>query len=189
MDLSRFNNSNYDTGANSLIRILWYFVNILVFMNPLFPLIKPKPLILRIFGAKIGQRVIIKPRVNIKYPWRLSIGDNSWVGEGVWIDNLGMVTIGSNCCLSQGCLILCGNHDYKSESFDLMVGDVFIEDGSWIGAKSTVTGGVRCGFNSVLAVGSVASGDLTSLSIYRGNPAQKVRDRVFVKTTEIEMIR
>ncbi|MDZ7624210.1 MAG: hypothetical protein U5J96_07185 [Ignavibacteriaceae bacterium] len=79
---------------------------------------------LRFFGAKVGKGVIIKPCVNIKYPWFLEIGDNVWIGEEVWIDNLGKVKIGNNVCLSQGALLLCGNHNYKKETFDLIVGDI-----------------------------------------------------------------
>lgn len=119
----------------------------------------------------------MKPCINIKYPWRLEIGNYSWIGEGVWIDNLGTVKIGSNCCLSQGAMLLCGNHHYGKVSFDLMVGDITLENGVWIGARATVCPGVVCKSHSVLSVGSVATSELTSYSIYSGNPAQKVRER------------
>jgi putative colanic acid biosynthesis acetyltransferase WcaF len=130
------------------------------------------------FGAKIGKGVVIKQRVNIKYPWKLAIGDNTWIGEGVWIDNLGDVKIGANCCISQGALLLCGNHDYKKASFDLMVGEIVLEDGVWIGAQSIVTGGVKCHSHSILMSGSITSADLESYKIYRGNPAEFVRERI-----------
>lgn len=68
---------------------------------------------LRKFGAKIGKGVFIKPLVNIKYPWNLDIGDYTWIGENVWIDNLTQVKIGSNVCISQGAMLLCRNHNYK----------------------------------------------------------------------------
>ena len=106
-----------------------------------------------------------------------NVGDNSWIGEDVWIDNLGEVSIGANCCLSQGAMLLCGNHDYKRSTFDLMVGDIALEDGVWIGAKSVVCPGVICKSHSVLAVGSVASNQLEAYTIYRGNPAVKVKER------------
>lgn len=135
---------------------------------------------LRLFGAKIGVGVVIKPRVNIKYAWNLEIGDHSWVGENVWIDNLDRVSIGAHACISQGALLLCGNHDYSKTSFDLMVKPINVGEGAWIGARAIVTQGVNVGAHSVLAVGSVASADMAEYGIYRGNPAQKLKDRVIV---------
>ena len=175
-DLSSFNNDWYKPG-NPLKRGLWYFFNAFYILNPYNPLGGLRKFVLRLFGAKIGKGVVIKPRVNIKYPWKLKVGDYTWIGEGVWIDNLGEVEIGSNVCISQGALLLCGNHDYKKASFDLMVGDIKLEDGVWIGAKSIVTGGVTCHSHSILATASVTSRDLDAYKIYRGNPAEYVRDR------------
>jgi putative colanic acid biosynthesis acetyltransferase WcaF len=130
------------------------------------------------FGAKIGTGVVIKPGVNIKYPWFLEMGDHCWIGEEVWIDNLALVSIGNNVCLSQGAYLFTGSHDYKKRSFDLITKPIVLEDGVWIGAKATVCPSVTCHSHSVLAVGSVATGDLEAYSIYQGNPAIKKRERV-----------
>lgn len=129
------------------------------------------------FGAVIGKGVVIKPRVNIKYPWNLSIGEHSWLGEGVWIDNLGKVIIGSNCCVSQGALLLCGNHNYRKSTFDLMVGDITLENGVWIGAKAMVCPGVVCHSHAVLTAGSIATASLEAYKIHSGNPAVPVKER------------
>ena len=117
--------------------------------------------------------------MNIKYPWNLSIGDNTWIGEGAWIDNLVKVEIGSNVCISQGGMLLTGNHKYKKKSFDLMAETIVLKDGVWIGAKAIVCPGVVCHSNSVLSVGSIAVKDLKEYSIYQGNPA------IFIRTREI----
>jgi putative colanic acid biosynthesis acetyltransferase WcaF len=150
----------------------------LFFINPLNPLNSLKRLLLRLFGARVGVGVVIKPGVNIKYPWRLSIGDWSWIGEGVWIDNLADVTIGSHVCISQGAMLLTGNHDYKSNTFDLIIESIIIKDGCWIGARSTVCPGVHCGEHAVLAVGSIATKSLKAWTIYQGNPALPLRERI-----------
>jgi putative colanic acid biosynthesis acetyltransferase WcaF len=176
-DLSKFNNSWYEPGAGALRRFVWYCTNA-AWINSAFPISGFKIFLLRFFGAKIGKNVVIKPHVNIKYPWKLVIGDNVWIGEYSWIDNLGNVTIGNNVCLSQGAFLLCGNHNYKSPSFDLIVGDITLEDGVWIGAKATVCPGITCHSHSVLSVSSVATSDLAAYGIYQGNPAQKIRERV-----------
>lgn len=177
-DLSKFNNGWFNPGGSKIRRAIWYMVNAVFFNSYCFPFSGLKCNLLRLFGASVGRSVVIKPSVNIKYPWHLSIGDNSWIGEKVWIDSLGKVAIGNNVCISQGALILSGNHDFSKQSFDLMIREIVIEDGAWIGAKSTVTQGVVCGDHSVLAVGSVASSSLEPYWIYRGNPAEKVKERV-----------
>jgi len=136
-----------------------------------------KVALLRSFGARIGKGVIIKPHVRIKYPWKLSVGDYSWIGEEAWIDNLAEVTIGSHCCISQGAMLLCGNHDYTSPRFDLITREIKLESGAWVGAKSVVCPGVTMQSHSVLSVGSILTSDSDAFGIYRGNPASLVRTR------------
>lgn len=187
VDLGKFSNPEYDPGGSALKRVLWYFTNILVFMNPLIPVVGIKLTILRLFGAEIGAGIVIKPRVNIKYPWKLRVGNNSWIGEGVWIDNLADVVIGNNVCLSQGCYLLTGNHDYRTEDFKLMVGQIEIQDGAWVGAFSIVCPGVVLHENSILSVQSVATKSLENNWIYQGNPAQKRRIR-FGESSETNQV-
>jgi putative colanic acid biosynthesis acetyltransferase WcaF len=175
-DLSKFNNDWYKPGSK-LKRAFWYLFNVSFLLNPMNPFSGLKKLVLRMFGAKIGKGVVLKQRINVKYPWKLEIGDNSWIGEDVWIDNLDMVKIGANCCVSQGALLLCGNHNFKKEAFDLMIGEIILEDGAWVGAKGIVTAGVTCGSHSILAAGSVTSKNLAPYWIYRGNPAVKTIER------------
>lgn len=174
--LNSFNNDSFDTGASFIKRALWYLMNH-IFINSALPVFKLKPAILRLFGAKIGKNVCIKPNVNIKFPWKLEIGDNVWLGENVWIDNLDSVYIGNNCCISQGALLLCGNHNYKKTSFDLMTGPIVLEEGVWISAQAVVTQNVRCKSHSILGIGAVANKDLESYTIYGGNPVREIRKR------------
>jgi putative colanic acid biosynthesis acetyltransferase WcaF len=174
--LDSYNNEHFDTGAGKLKRVLWHLINSL-FFNSFFHFYTFKVVLLKIFGAQIGKNVVIKPHVNIKYPWNLIIADNVWIGEKVWIDNLEKVQIGNNVCLSQGALLLCGNHNYKSSSFDLLTGKILLEDGVWIGAKSLVCGNVTCKSHSVLSVYSVATSDLEPYTIYKGNPATAIKER------------
>ncbi len=176
-DLSSYRASDYSPGSGFFRRNLWRVVNIFIFMSPLLPFYAPKRLLLRMFGARIGHGVVIKPRVNIKHPWRLSIGHNSWLGEGVWLDNLSDIVIGDNVCLSQGSLLITGNHDYKDVSFSLITRPINIEDGAWIGAGVIVCPGVNVARNTVVTVGSVLTKNTDANGIYTGNPAQKIRTR------------
>lgn len=175
--LATFDNSGYRPASKVKIA-MWYIVNAF-FFNTFIPYpSKLKVFILRFFDAVVGKGLVIKPFVNIKYPWFLIIGENVWLGEGVWIDNLADVTIGNNVCISQDAYLLTGSHDYKKTSFDLIVKPIVIEDGVWIGAKSVVCPGVRCKTHSVLSVGSIAVADMEPYSVYQGNPAifKRVRE-------------
>ncbi|MEM7040372.1 MAG: WcaF family extracellular polysaccharide biosynthesis acetyltransferase [Bacteroidota bacterium] len=176
-DLSKFDNSWYKTGASKLKWALWFLFNGMFVLNPLNPFGSLRKAVLRLFGAKIGKGVVLKHRVNVKFPWRLEIGDYTWIGEAVWIENQGDVKIGKHCCLSQGAVLMTGNHNYKKPTFDLIVKPITLEDGVWIGAGAMVTQGVTCGSHAVLGVNSVASKDLAPYTIYAGHPCEEVRKR------------
>ena len=176
-DLSKYNNDWYQPGGSMLKKTCWYVLHA-IFIHSAFPFSSFKVFLLRLFGASIGTSVTIKPNVTIKYPWHLTIGNHVWIGEQVWIDNLSRVTIKNNCCVSQGAMLLCGNHDYSKTSFDLIVKDITLEEGVWIGAKSIVCPGVSIGSHSVLTVNSVATSNLEPWGIYQGNPAVKIKERV-----------
>ncbi len=179
-DLSSYNNSWFNTGSSTFKRLIWFYVNAVVFKTSLLPISSIKVALLRLFGATIGKHVEIKPCVNIKYPWLLEIGDHAWIGENVWIDCLVSVRIGANCCLSQGAMLLTGNHDYKKTTFDLIVSPIILEEGVWIGSQATVCPGVTAHSHSILTAGSVATKDMEAYGIYQGNPAVRIRERVIL---------
>lgn len=177
--LSTYNNDWYQPGRPAVVRLLWLFCSVLFVQCSWNPLSSVRVVLLRLFGAKIGKAVVIKPGVQIKYPWYLSVGDHCWIGEHVWIDNLTQVNIGNDVCLSQGAYLLTGNHDYKKSTFDLMVKPIVLEEGVWIGAKAIVCPGVICRSHAVLTAGSVARNELQAYSINSGNPAVFIKERVF----------
>lgn len=176
--LAAFNTGSFDKGAGKLKIILWYFVNALFVRASWNPFMGIRVFLLRLFGAKIGRNICLKNDVIVKSPWFLEIGDDCWIGEKVWIDNLDRVTIGSNVCVSQGALLLTGNHDYKISSMPYRNAPIVIKDGAWIGAKTTVCAGVTVHENAILTVGSMTSKDLNANGIYQGVPAVKIRERI-----------
>jgi len=177
-DLSSYNNAPFHPGGSELKRLLWFYVNAIFLKSSLLPSSGFRVFFLRLFGAKIGKGVTIKPGVNVKYPWHLSIGDNTWIGENAWIDCLVPVKVGNNVCISQGAVLLTGSHDYKKTTFDLITAGFILEDGVWIGACAVVNFGVTAESHAVLTSGSVATKNLEAYAVYQGNPAVKVRDRV-----------
>lgn len=177
-DLSTYNNHPFNPGGNTVKRLLWHYTNAIFFKTSLMPVNGFKTGLLRLFGAKIGKNITIKPGVSVKYPWHLTVGNNTWIGEDVWIDCLVPITIGSNVCISQGAMLLTGSHNYKKTTFNLITGGITLEDGVWIGAKAVVNQGITVATHAVLTTGSIATKNLDAYSIYQGNPAVKIRDRV-----------
>jgi len=116
--------------------------------------------------------------VNIKYPWKLTIGDHVWIGQRAWLDNIDQLVIRDHVVISQGAMIIQGSHNYKKVDYPTMSGPVMLEEGSWVGAGAMVMLGVTLKSHSVLAAGSVATKDLEAYMIHQGNPAQPVRERV-----------
>ncbi len=176
-DLSLYNNHPYHPGGNALKRFLWHYTNVFFFRSGLFPIYRLKIFLLKMFGAQMGRNISIKPHVNIKYPWNLTVGDHVWIGENVWLDSLVMITIGQNACISQGATLLTGSHNYKKNTFNLITGPVTLEDGVWIGAGAIVNQGITAASHAMLSSGSVATKNMEAYSVYQGNPAVKVRQR------------
>jgi len=157
--LSSFKKSEHNN-SNLFLRIAWYIFSISFFENKIpFPSFI-KRTILIIFGGRIGKGFVIKPSVQIKYPWNLKIGDYVWIGEKVWIDNVDKVVISNNVCISQGVMIETGNHNFKSKGFELITSPVYIEENVWVGFKSTVLPGTTIRKNSVYKAASVIDSKL-----------------------------
>jgi putative colanic acid biosynthesis acetyltransferase WcaF len=178
VDLALTTNRDYLPGRPFIVRALWVILEAVVLINPVVTSYRLKRGLLRLFGAQVGADVIIKPGVHIKYPWRLRVGDNCWLGERCWIDNMEDVTIGDNVVVSQGAYVCTGNHDWSDPGMALSPEPVVIEDGAWIGAFARVAPGSHVAPETVLVLGAVLLTDTEPRGIYRGNPAELMRRRV-----------
>jgi putative colanic acid biosynthesis acetyltransferase WcaF len=171
VDLSLFNNSDFDRGAPRWKEALWVVVRCIFFKTPW-----PWPSawrvgFLRAFGATIGGAVVIRANVNISHPWRVTMGDHVWIGEDVGILSLAQVTVGSNVCISQRAYLCTGSHDFRREDFRLKVAPITVRDGSWIAAASFIAPGVEIGPGAVVSAGSVVFQNVAPGARVRGNPA------------------
>ncbi len=182
MRLDSYNSSNYTPGAPYWKQVLWYFFGSPLVQSYWIPMSTLKVLTLRIFGAKVGKGVRIKPGVRVKFPWRLLVGDFVWIGEDAWIDNLAFITIESHVCISQGVYLCTGNHDWNHPDFKLITAPIYIQQSSWIAAKSVIGPGVTVGKGAILALGGVTGRSLESMTIYAGNPAQPLKKRKSVSS-------
>lgn len=178
IDLSMPDNADLVRGAPFLKEVLWYFIGLPLLRSSLIPSSSFRRWLLRLFGAKIGVGVYIKPGVRVKFPWYLEVRDHSWLGEDLWVDNLAQVTIGPHACVSQGAYLCTGNHDWASSNMKLFRRPIVCGLGSWVGARSLVGPGVTIGEGAVLTAGSVASKSIPAFEIHGGNPASFVRHRL-----------
>lgn len=166
-----------DRGRPFWFEAFWYICKCLIFLNPLPIPNSIKRAVLRGFGARIGKGVVIKPRVNIHFPWKLSIGDHTWVGEEVFLLNFEPITIGEQCCLSQRAFLCTGNHDYRQPTMRYRNQPITVEDGAWIGAQVFVSPGVTIGSEAVIAAGSVVTKSQPAGAVCSGNPCAMTRSR------------
>jgi putative colanic acid biosynthesis acetyltransferase WcaF len=151
---------------------VWYLVKRLFFLTSVPWPSGLKATILRLFGATVGSNLVIKPRVNIHFPWKLVLGSNVWIGEEVVILDFESVTIGSNVCLSQQVFLCAGSHDFRDPSFRYRNAPIAIGDGVWLQAGVFVCPGVVIGAETVVCARSFVKASLPENTICSGNPSE-----------------
>ena len=155
MNLAKFDNSAFNRGASRGRELLWWVVRS-CFFAPWLPVPSGvKVALLRWFGARIGQGVVIRSRVNITFPWRFECGDHVWIGDEVLILSLARVTIGSHVCVSQRAFLCTGSHNFSKETFDLITKPIAIGDGCWIAAQAFVPPGAVLPSGTMVKAGEV----------------------------------
>jgi putative colanic acid biosynthesis acetyltransferase WcaF len=175
IDLSGYTTGGFQRGASPLKEAAWWAVRTLFFSGRLPWPSALRVALLRLFGAKVGEGVVIRSQVNISFPWRFSAGDHVWIGEEVMILSLAQVTIESNCCVSQRAFLCTGSHDFSSPAFSLRTSAITIREGSWVAAAAFIAPGVQVGPGSMVSAGSVVLADVPAKAIVRGNPAAVVK--------------
>jgi putative colanic acid biosynthesis acetyltransferase WcaF len=175
--LREYDNSSYQPGRSRTWQIAWFFIGLPILRCSLLPFSGLRVRLLRLFGAAVGEGVVIKPGFRVKYPWHLRIGDHCWLGEDSWIDNLTTVELGSNVCVSQLAYLCTGNHDWTDPAFSLRIAPIRICDGAWVGARAFIAPGVVLSEGAIASAGSVVTKNIPRFAIHAGNPAQFSRMR------------
>jgi putative colanic acid biosynthesis acetyltransferase WcaF len=157
--LKDFTGRGYDKGRGPLVQVLWLLVSGLLVTRWWCPL-RLRIAVLRAFGAQIATGVLIRHRVRIHWPWKLTVGDHSWIGEDVWILNLEPVVIGADVCVSQGAMLCTGSHDRRSPSFEFDNAPIEIGDRAWIAVRATVLRGVTVGADAVVGACALVTRDV-----------------------------
>jgi putative colanic acid biosynthesis acetyltransferase WcaF len=177
MNLGEFRNQDFDRGASCAREFLWLTLRAWLFDRSVMPWYRLRRAVLRGFGARVGEGVIVKPQVKITFPWKLAVGDRAWLGEEAWIMNLAPVEIGRDVCLSQRAFLCTGSHDWSDPAFKLVTAPITVRDGAWICANAFVGPGVTIGERAVVTAGSVVTHDLPADMVCAGNPCEAVKPR------------
>lgn len=177
-DLSEFKLPNGFRNKHAVTVQMWWIVQATLFsMSPQF-MYSWRNFLLRSFGAKIGKNVIIRPSVRVTYPWKLSIGDNSWVGDHAELYTLGDITIGNNAVVSQKSYLCTGSHDHQSKAFDIYQKPIVIEDEAWVATDVYIAPGVTIGKGAVIGARSSVFKDMPAGMICIGSPAKPIKPRI-----------
>lgn len=178
-DLSLFRVPGSFRGKSKITVQIWWIVQETLFgWSPQF-FFGWRVFLLRLFGARIGKNVKIRSSVKITYPWKVKIGDYTWIGDDCMLYSLGDITIGSHVAIAHKVYFNTGGHEYDKKTFDIFFKPVVIEDECWLTTDVYIAPGVTIGKGTIVGARSSVLKDLPPGKICVGTPAQPIKDRPF----------
>jgi putative colanic acid biosynthesis acetyltransferase WcaF len=176
-DLSIFTVPASFRGKSKITVQLWWITQATIFAWSPQILYQWRVFLLRLFGAKIGKHVKIRSSVQVTYPWLVSVGDYSWIGDECVLYSLGRIDIGKHVAIAHQVYLNTGGHDYQKKTFDIFSRPVVIEDECWITNDVYVAPGVTIGKGTIVSARSSVLKDLPPGKICVGTPAKPIKDR------------
>jgi putative colanic acid biosynthesis acetyltransferase WcaF len=178
VNLAGYHQHYYSRGRNGIVILIWWLVQGTLFRFSLHPMDGWRRFLLRLFGAHIGHKVKIRPTARITYPWKVEIGDYSWVGDEAMLYSLDRIIIGSHCVVSQKAYLCTGSHDIEDPHFGLVTQPIHVKDGAWVAADVFVHPGVTIHEMAVVAARSTVLKDIPAHSVFAGTPAKYIKKRL-----------
>lgn len=158
-------------------RVLWSLGRLAFRFSPR-PFFGWRRFVLRCFGATVGAHVNTYASTRIYFPWNLTVGDWSAIGEDAFIYNLGPVTLGEKVTVSHRAQLCAGTHDYTDPTLPLIKPPITIHNQAWICADAFVGPGVIVGEGAIVGARAVVMKSIEPWTIVAGNPAKPVKRRV-----------
>lgn len=183
-DLSEFTVPSGFRGRSKVSVQLWWLAHATLFRWSPQIAYGFRRVLLRLFGAKVGNGVLVRPSAKITYPWKVTLGDHCWVGDNVNLYSLGQITIGKNAVVSQESYLCTGDHDHADPTFAIRAKPITIGDEAWVAAGTFIAPGVTIGHAAVIGAHSVVFTDMPPKMICRGSPCAPVRPRESVGPAE-----
>ncbi|MEC0666410.1 putative colanic acid biosynthesis acetyltransferase [Priestia flexa] len=177
INLLNYHQKGYSRGKNGLIVLVWWFVQGTVFRYSFHFMYKWRRALLRLFGANIGKEVKVRASAQFTYPWKVTIGDNSWIGDNVKLYSLDSINIGKNCVVSQESYLCTGSHNIKDPHFGLITKPIVIKDGAWVASDVFIYPGVTINEMAVVAARSTVVKDVSANEVHAGSPAKYIKRR------------
>jgi putative colanic acid biosynthesis acetyltransferase WcaF len=172
VDLRKYDQTWFDRGRPGWFILWWWFVQAIAFPLSPHPFNAIRIGILKLFGARIGKGVLIRPTARFTYPWKVEIGDYSWIGDDVVLYSLDRIHIGQHCVISQKSYLCTGSHDIQDQAFGLKTAPIIIGNGVWIAADCFIAPGVKIGSNTVVGARSSIFNDLPAEQVCLGTPCR-----------------
>ncbi|MGY6529650.1 MAG: WcaF family extracellular polysaccharide biosynthesis acetyltransferase [Cyanobacterium sp.] len=176
-NLSKYTQGHFDRGKPQWFIFLWWIVEAIVFSLTPHPFNGVRRTLLKLFGAKIGKGVVIRSSARFLYPWKVTIGDYSWIGDRTYFYSLDNIIIGSHTVISQHSYLCTGSHDYNQPHFDLVTSPIIIGNGVWVASHCFIAPGVQIGANTIIGARSTVLGNIPSAKIAWGTPCKVKGDR------------
>jgi putative colanic acid biosynthesis acetyltransferase WcaF len=175
--LEEWDDSGFTYGRSKFTVFMWFLCQDTLFRFSPIPFYGFRRWLLRCFGCKVGQGVIIRPRARLHYPWRIEIGDYVSIGDDAWLYSIGTIKIGRHSIISQKSFLCTAGHDYEDPNFRTTVKPIWVGKGVWIGADVFVAPGVTVGDNAVIGARSSVFQNIPPGAISYGHPCKVVKWR------------
>jgi putative colanic acid biosynthesis acetyltransferase WcaF len=172
VDLRQYNQSGFERGRSGWFILLWWLAQAIVFPITPHSFHAPRRSLLRWFGARIGKGVVIRPTARFTYPWKVEVGDYSWIGDDVVFYSLNYIRVGEHCVISQKTYLCTGSHDYQDPTFGLVTAPITIGNGTWLATDCFVAPGVEIGANSVIGARSSVFSHIPNQQVCWGTPCK-----------------
>lgn len=153
------------------ILVAWLNISMNVIPNPL------RKYYLRLFGIRIGTGSVIHRKCRLFHIGQLSIGNNSTINFGCYLDNRRGIYIGNNVGIAHDTKIYTLGHDIDDAQFRTKGAPTYIKDNAFIFSNVLIMPGVTIGEGAIVLAGSVITKDVAPWTVVGGNPAKKIRDR------------
>jgi putative colanic acid biosynthesis acetyltransferase WcaF len=172
VNLAAYDVGPYTRGRPGWLVLLWWWVQAIAFPLTPHPCNGLRVALLRLFGAQVGQGVVVRPSARITFPWRVTLGNHSWIGDHVVLYSLAPITIGHHCVISQHSYLCTGSHSLASPQFSLQTAPIVVGNGAWIATDCFIAPGVTIGANAVVGVRSTVLQSLPNQWVCMGTPCR-----------------